>query len=710
MANFFEQFDQPASDTERQPDQPVTQNVPQSAGKGTGENFFAQFDAPAEKPTGAAPRNQESDPLKEWANSPTKVDLSDLPQSGQGLTLGQKVDAAGSAVGRGLYGLGTDIAKGTTRGVMGIADRAMGRGPGESDDPTAPSRQQLSSEELGVLMGVSPASAASGKLSAAGSTLDTVGQAAEKFPKGERPAPSPALDEQLIASQAQTRAGPIVQKALKADGYTPDMIDEAADRLEAGLKNGKPLTAADVLLKEKGGVLTQGRNLVNMTKSAATIPGEAANLSGEVAMRGANAADRIGSDFDANVAKNDFYGAKDLVAAGKKAAGPYYDEFYKANPSMQSPTIDRVLATPAGQRALSAVRDDMLNERIKMGVPDAELTDQAIDASMRPEGGVAAGLKAETLDRVKQQLDKVARDSKKALDMGNVNARRDYEGASSLAETLRDEMDRLDVTAKAGPNSFKPEGGQYAQGRKVSAQQFQIDDALEQGRESFNRNLDPEEIQRFMDPGSNSVSAPEQAAFLQGQRRALQDVIDRKAVGKNPITSFTAPAITKKLQASLGEGYGPLEQALNHETQMAKVNGIHIGGSDTMIKNNYGEMIAPTPGTPIRTLGNIVKHPFSSAADVADKFLQGKATAQNQATAGEVMRYMTTNDPNKLRELAASMRPKTGAPRVTINPRPGYYDKPPQQARGGAIHMANGGAVMPRPKSYPAIEKMRSQA
>lgn len=681
MGNFFEQFDAPAaSDIQSQPQQDVPQPAAQAqSAPGEGGNFFSQFDEPTEKTAGSSNSEQEepgiSGVLRRWGNSPTKVDLSDLPQSGQGLSLPQKLSAAATATGRGLVGAGTDMAKSVARGVTGLNDKASGVMPTESSDNPVSERESLTPDEMGVLAGVSPTMKAgvpaAGKAvsNAAAKTGDALVDAAQ----GEGFDPT--------VTTAPSRAADIVAKAAKHDALTPEMIEGAADALDTGLKTGKPLTTLDVLTKEKGGVLSQGRNLVNLTKAAATFPGDAAGFSGDVAARGASAADRIGADFDNTVSSNPFYNAKDQAAVQKQLAGPYYESFYKSAPSLQSPAIDRVLSSPLGQRALAAVREDAQNERIKMGIPDPELSEQAADAGVTSPGGVAAGLKPEMLDRIKKKLDETARDNKRALDAGNTNysTRADYNGASSLSETLRNEMDRLDPTPT----------GAYAQGRRLSAQGFQMDDAAEQGRAFMQQ--DPEEIQKWF--ADQHTSEPEKAAYLSGQRRALQDIVDRKQIDANPISSFNTPAVQKRLKASLGpEAYEPLDNALALETRMAKVNGVHTGGSDTMIKNNFGEQLNQQPigvGSGIKAVLN----PKQTAVNMVDKFLGDKAAAGNQKVAGEVMRYMTTNDPQKLRDLAQVMRMRASS----------------SNARGGAIHMAKGGRVFPRQKSYPAIEAMRKR-
>lgn len=446
---------------------------------------------------------------------------------------------------------------------------------------------------------------------------------------------------------ATNRAIPILLQALKIDKIDPN---DVADNLEEGLKTGKPLTALDVATQENGGVLTQGRNLLNLTKAAATFPGDAAGMSGEVASRGLNAADRIGSDFDDAVSANPFYGVKDQIGTQQKLASPYYQQFYQANKTMKSPLIDNILSRPAGRKALGNVAEDMQNAAARMAVPDPVLTEQARDAGLYVPGGVSDGLKGQTLDYVKQDLDAQAQTAKRSYLAGN-GPKREWANLSQMSADLRNEMDRLDVTAQAGPNSLKPAGGSYSQARKLSAQGFQMDDALEQGRNFMQQ--DPEEIQKFFsDP---NTSDPVKASYLSGQRRALQDMADNKNLGANPIASFTKPSVAKRLQASLGDSYDNLARNQQLESSMARVNGIHTGGSDTMIKNNYGEMISPD-NINVQTGIKAILQPRQTAINALDSSLQKRMSGVDQDTAAEIMRHMTTSNPAVWRNLAT----KTG--------------------------------------------------
>lgn len=147
-------------------------------------------------------------------------------------------------------------------------------------------------------------------------------------------------------------------------------------------------------------------------------------------------------------------------------AGPLYDEAFKANRSIGSKTIDKILATPEGQTAVAEARRNMQNEMSLMAFPDPDLTEamrslESVGKMDYQEGGVAAGLRLQSLDYVKRAFDDTIRKAMRSGDMGEVRR------IENLRSGLVKELDKLDITGIAGPNSLKAEGGKYAQARGV---------------------------------------------------------------------------------------------------------------------------------------------------------------------------------------------------------------------------------------------------
>jgi len=101
---------------------------------------------------------------------------------------------------------------------------------------------------------------------------------------------------------------------------------------------------------------------------------------------------------------------------------------------------------------------------------------------------------------------------------------------------LTAELDRLDVTARAGPQSLKPEGGAYARARAVEGERLQGLDMLKEGKK-FRTSGSVEEMEEML-----AQANPEQIeAFRAGYVSDLRDVVGKT---KRWID------VTKKIQGS----------------------------------------------------------------------------------------------------------------------------------------------------------------
>lgn len=518
------------------------------------------------------------------------------------------------------------------------------------------------------------------------------------------PEPEPSLEQAL--SPEQKGAWDIVKKYADSEGKDPKAIAEQ-------LRKDPDATPLDVLTadEDKTG---SGRSFYRLANAAATYPGDARKIAGDVSARGMQAGDRIGEAFDQHMSDNPFYTTLDDAEARGDLAAPHYKEFYSQNQNMQSPLIDNLLSRPAGQEALSRVATKLQNRTRRLAVPDPELNAQARDAGMFVPGGVSSGLKGETLDLVKRELDKMANNAKNGAAMGQKGADYDFDTYSGMSQDMRDEMDRLDVTAKAGPNSFKPEGGAYAQARAKSAVEFQMKDALTQGRNFTSNNTDPEEIAAFMN--DENTSEPQKAAFLSGMRRKLQNMADKRDADKNPITMYNTPDIKKRIVAALGEDKAqPVLDTLDREATQHKVNQSFFAGSNTVDK---AQGVADIEGKAPLSLGNAIKgvmKPKDTAISAIDSAQEKRASKASQARAGEIMKLLTKNDPDAWEAMARYGQGTGNTPmHVTIS-RPaswgssaGAAGQVNGNAQGGAIHMQRGGRVY-RPKSYPLLEHQRGR-
>ncbi len=211
------------------------------------------------------------------------------------------------------------------------------------------------------------------------------------------------------------------------------------------------------------------------------------------------------------------------------AAKPLYDEAFRENQNMASPVLDRILETPAGKEALKRASVKMRNEMTRMGVPDAELTEQAADAVLLgkmaegevPKGGVASGLKLRAYDYIKRALGDM---EEGALAQSN---RDDARIIGDLRRSLVGEVDKLDVTGRAGPNSFKPEGGAYARGRTEFAGKSPDVTALTEGAVGAAAEASEMGLNRvpriIFESGPNAIKQNRAAYLKAGAEQEWQD-------------------------------------------------------------------------------------------------------------------------------------------------------------------------------------------
>lgn len=368
---------------------------------------------------------------------------------------------------------------------------------------------------------------------------------------------------------APTAAARKIAQAVGEDDVTAEQIRQRLGRLGPGA------TIADAA----------GPNVRGLAEQAANQPGVAQRMAVRtMEPRTASMGGRIYESAKQNLgAKGDFYGTGEaLIEARRTAASPLYKEAFSANKVVASPTIDRILETNVGKEALQGASDRMNTRMSLMGTPDAELTDIARDLVARGEmkpvkGGVAAGLKLESLDLVKQEMDDMVKALEKKVVRGDAK-----KGALNDLRDLRrafvNELDSLDVTAKAGPNSLKPEGGAYARARAAFAGPSQSLDALEQGR-SFARGDEELTAQALKE-----MSPGEREFFREGALQEIKSMMDASADGIDKARKLIAtPRIRDALREVFPDNtsWNNFKMTLLAETKKAQTRNEVLRGSQT---------------------------------------------------------------------------------------------------------------------------------
>ena len=318
-------------------------------------------------------------------------------------------------------------------------------------------------------------------------------------------------------SEGTAGGGPTAQDMLDLASRTPD----------------KPLTLMDV-----------GSQPVNALAGRVYRTGGQAKqrIADALVDRTAAQGQRLEGDVGKGLSSQKAYSTVEAMQQSRaNAAAPLYQKAYEANQNMASPVIDKILETPAGQAALKSARTKMQNDMTLMGKPDPELAEQIKESGQQLpfRGGVASGLKLRTLDYVKRSLDDMIGSAQRAGEKDNARI------LTGMKQSLVSEMDKADVTAKAGPNSVKPEGGLYKQARAAYSGPSQSMEALEFGQNALKPSTSIEEnAARFKELNPN-----DQEFARIGLAQGLRDMIGKKDVGTNAARTLARnPAVQARIR------------------------------------------------------------------------------------------------------------------------------------------------------------------
>ena len=341
-----------------------------------------------------------------------------------------------------------------------------------------------------------------------------------------------------IPDSAKAQAAMKVAETLRRGGIT---IEQAKTKLQ---KLGAEGILADI---------TKGTR--DLAGAAARIPGKTRDIASRVLnQRQKRQHQRIMEHTRKalGVKGGYFKQTTDLMDARATAAGPVYEKAYKANPSMMTLEISRILETPAGNKALRTAATKMRNDRSRLGGQDKELTAAARDAArwgkIKPvKGGVTKGLSLRTLDYVKRSLDD------QIAVLSKAGRRDDARIIRNMKNNLLQEMDAADVTKTVQTKTWAgtPQGadkpGAYQQARRTYAGHSESLEALEKGRNFIKGDVEvtAREIADMTDA--------DRAFFREGVNQKVADMVKRKKVGADKVADLLeVPAMREKLEATFG--------------------------------------------------------------------------------------------------------------------------------------------------------------
>ncbi|MCI5049517.1 MAG: transglycosylase SLT domain-containing protein [Rickettsiales bacterium] len=383
---------------------------------------------------------------------------------------------------------------------------------------------------------------------------------------------------------------------------------------------------ADDSLVESG-----GDRVANLAEGSAAYPSGSAQAAEFFGNKVDDAPLRIKGSLTKAISRETNYldALDEVVESGRKKASPLYDRAYKANQSVQSKTIDRILETPEGKKALREAAKNMQNEMALVGKPDAELG-AALREITEASGSASRGLKLKTLDYVKRAMDDTYESAVRKGDTGE--AKRILE----LKKGLVKELDALDKT------------GTYAKARSVSGDYLSAKKSMEQGRRFFKE--DPEVIERMY----KGMGKADKDAYRVGVLKQASDIIDNTTDGRNVSNLFNKPSTRRKLKAVLKDHeYKKLIDDANYVDRIYKLRNQVTGNSRTALRQIAADEFDEGGK---RLVSDVAQRGWRDVAvDRVVGFISRRFDGLSDKLASDVADILYTTDPKKKYQIMKAL-------------------------------------------------------
>ena len=300
----------------------------------------------------------------------------------------------------------------------------------------------------------------------------------------------------------------------------------AAQKLSERLSNdGKSLAQIERKMQSNPGMSladVSGDNTRNLLRTVTNIPGKAQEtVAARLRMRQLGQGDRLKDNISRTFANPDAYLSvkDDIAATAKQLASPLYEKAY-ANPVPFTFELEGILKTPSGRAALQRAAKIAGDEQAPFAQWFANIADDGkVTIKRVPD--------MRAWDYIKRGFDDVI-DSQTDSITGKITT--SGRAVVGLKNRLLGYLDK--------------ENPVYAQARKVAADGFRLDDALEFGRKS--QQMSAEAVRRKF----ASFSEAEQQAARVGYAEALRKNIDAGGWTHNKIRQVMgSPEQYRRLQA-----------------------------------------------------------------------------------------------------------------------------------------------------------------
>lgn len=438
----------------------------------------------------------------------------------------------------------------------------------------------------------------------------------------------------VIKKGASAAANSVTRRLGRSTGELQP-VDKIAAKVAARLRKDFP-DDKEYLRQLERYANTQGRSLIeeagettkNLAEGASLFPSAQKTASGFFDAKIGMAPDRIKGVLNNTVSPqvNYFDTLDDIIRVGRAKAAPLYNKAFAANQQVDSPVINKILATPEGKSALKNAVKNIQNEMSLVAKPDKQLTAIAKDLKVLNSGSVGKGLKLRTLDNVKRSFDQTAN---KALRAGD---EAEFKRIVNLKNALVKELDDADAS------------GFYAKAREASGDYLQSKKAMDDGLRFLRDDADII-ARKFKD-----LSAPEKRAYKVGVLKSMRDKIDNTMDGRNVATLFKNETNRKKLQSILSKReYNKLLKEANEIDELYKLRNQMSGNSRTAIREIAAEEFTEAGVDIAQEVAR--RGVFNVAADKVVAAVGRKFSGLSDKAAGEVAEMLYETNPAKKAEI-----------------------------------------------------------
>lgn len=418
----------------------------------------------------------------------------------------------------------------------------------------------------------------------------SAGAAASLLAKGIGSVLAPVRKNVAAAANPEGRAVDQLARDLARDKVTPSA---AMAEIDAASAAGKPMSLGDL----------GGRNVMGLARAVATGKGAGSEkVNAFLEARKLDAPARILDDVRTSLANPEaFYPTLEgIIARRKQVAGPLYDAAY-ARPLKESPVINGVLSTPAGQDAIRSA------------------------AKLAENEGVKFGTNVQSLDLIKRSFDDMISAANRS---GRGNEARIID---NLRKRMVSEIDRQVPEYKAARNAFSSE--------------TELAEAIERGRSLLKPGTDAERAVAEI----RAMSGAEKDVARIGLAREIKAMFDDPSRSLSQANRLLNTERMKSILSEMfpGNAYDQFRGGLMREAAMLRRGQQVQGGSNTVNKAadaedmNLGNAVSEfAQGRPIRAA-------ISAIGAAGNRLAKGI----NERTADRLADMFTTTDPAKQREI-----------------------------------------------------------